>query len=113
LPNGFIAPESFSQTVESRRPSSFPIAGRELVELGIQRNIQYFHVDSIFPEYGRFFSKLECKTSLYTTSGARMRNLGLARLTTAIRKASRGEINEHQARELLKAAKATMAGGGG
>lgn len=85
---------------------------QKLVELGVQRNILHSQIDLVFPEYGGFFSKLEGKTSLYLleryTTPERMCKLGLARLTTAVRKASRGSLNERHARKLLHAAESTI-----
>jgi transposase len=85
---------------------------QKLVELGVQRNILHSQIDTIFPEYGGFFSKFECKTSLYLleryTTPERMCKLGLVRLTAAIRKASRGRFNDRHAREVLIAAESTI-----
>lgn len=85
---------------------------QKIVEQGIQRNILHSLIDTIFPEYGKIFAKLESKTSLYLleryTTPDRMVSLGLPRLTKAIRKASRGKLAEKKAKELLEAAKSTI-----
>ena len=85
---------------------------QKIVELGIQRNILHSLVDTIFPEYGKVFSKLESKTSLYLlqrySTPDRMLSLGFSRLTKAIRKASRGKLADSKAKELLEAAKTSI-----
>ncbi len=85
---------------------------QKIVELGVQRNILHSHVDSIFPEYGKVFKKLESKTSLYLLKRyaipARFVKLGRVRLSNTLRKVSRGKISEERARQLLEAAKSSI-----
>jgi len=85
---------------------------QKILELGMQRNILHSLIDTIFPEYGKMFSKLETKTSLYLlqryTTPDRLLSLGRYRLTKVIQKASRGKLAEEKANELLEAAKTSI-----
>ncbi len=85
---------------------------QKIVELGIQRNILHSYVDIIFPEYNKIFKKLESKSSLcilekYSTPD-RIIQVGVKRLTSTLRKVSRGKLCECKAVALLNAAKASI-----
>jgi transposase len=81
---------------------------QKVTELGVQRNILHSLVDPIFPEYGSVFLKLESKTSLYVLdhypTPALIVNLGIKRLTTVLKKVSRGQLRKDRAQELFRAA---------
>jgi transposase len=85
---------------------------QKVVELGVKRNILHSLVDSIFPEYGNIFKKLETKTSLYIlehfTTPSCIIALGLPRLTACIHRASRGKLSGERAKKLIEAASITV-----
>jgi len=85
---------------------------QKVVELGVQRNILHSVVDRVFPEYGDIFNKIESKTSLAILKKyivpERIVRAGLKRLSTFIRKASRGQHSAERAKMLIEAASITI-----
>ena len=85
---------------------------QKITELGIQRNILHSLVDSIFPEYGSVFQKLESKTSLYVLerypTPELIIKLGARRLAVALNKTSRGQLSVDRAQELSNAASSSI-----
>lgn len=85
---------------------------QKVVEFGIQRNILHSLVDTIFPEYGSIFQKLESKTSLYIlerySTPECLVNQGLTKLTAVLRKTSRGQLSTDRAQKLFNAARSSV-----
>lgn len=85
---------------------------QKVVEFGMQRNILHSLVDTIFPEYGSVFQKLESKTSLHIlehySTPERLVNEGPARLNAILRKVSRGKLSADRARKLFDAAQSSV-----
>lgn len=85
---------------------------QKVVELGVQRNILHSLVDTVFPEYGGIFKKLESKTSLHIlknfTTPDRILGTDIKRLTTALRTASHGQHSDACAERLHSAASKTV-----
>jgi len=85
---------------------------QKVTELGVQRNILHSLVDTIFPEYGSVFQKLEGKTSLYILEHYPVPefivNLGIKRLAAVLRKVSRGQLFEDRAKDLFNAASVSV-----
>ena len=102
LPRGYFADlRCYSKLREQR-----------IVELGVQRNILHSHVDTVFPEYGSIFKKLESKTSLHIlknfTTPDKILGTSTKKLSTALRTASHGRHSHACAEKLHEAASNTV-----
>ena len=85
---------------------------QKVVALGVQRNILHSLVDTIFPEYGTLFKRLESKSSLAllgaTPTPKEMIQAGLFRISHRLRKASYGRLGKAHAQKILEAAQGTI-----
>lgn len=85
---------------------------QKVVELGVQRNILHSLVDTVFPEYGGIFKKLESKTSLYIlknfTTPERIIGANIKKLISVLRTASHGRYSDACAERLRSAASTTI-----
>ena len=85
---------------------------QKIVDLGVQRNILHSLVDTVFPEYGGIFKKLESKTSLHIlknfTTPEKIIRSGTKKLSSLLRTASHGRHSDACAERLLSAASNTV-----
>ena len=85
---------------------------QKIVDLGVHRNILHSLVDTIFPEYGSLFRKLESKTSLHIlknyTTPEKLVEVGAKKLSSVLRKVSYGKHSYSAAEGLIHAASTTI-----
>lgn len=85
---------------------------QKIVDLGVKRNILHSLVDTVFPEYGSIFKKLESKTSLCIlknfTTPEKILLSGTKKLLFALRTASHGRHSDACAERLLSVASNTV-----
>lgn len=85
---------------------------QKVVELGVQRNILHSLVDTVFPEYGSIFKKIESKTSLHIlktySTPENIVQTGVKKLSSVLRMASHGKHADACAEMLIHAASTTV-----